>query len=259
MSRWHLQTRQFLLPKSGYLLSECEDVIGTNEATRRFAIADGATEAFDARHWAQLLAHNWVQIPSGALTTEEFRSWVAEESRVLHDSWRGLRLSWYAEEKAGTGSFAAFVGVQLDLDTANPSWRAIALGDSCLIHCRGEVLLSSLPISNHENFNSAPLLVPSHASLQEPTLHLAALGTGLINDGDVLLLVSDAAAAWYLKLVETGEPVRFSFDRLLRETQSGEETQNAELVRLFESERLAGRIKDDDIAVIRIEVVLATD
>src|SRR5918911_471453 len=134
MSKERLQTRQFLLPKSGHTLSECEDAVGADLVNGRFAIADGATEAFDAGSWARLLAHGWVSMKEAALTPEEFRAWVLERGRALHDSWSGLSLSWYSEEKARAGSFAAFVGVQLDFESGVRGWRAIALGDACLMH-----------------------------------------------------------------------------------------------------------------------------
>src|SRR2546423_9479601 len=113
--------RQLLLPKLGHDVSECEDVIAFDAQTGRFAVADGATEAFDARNWASRLAQQWVKTES-TLTSEEFRKWVETEGRELHGSWNGLSLSWYSEEKARNGSFAAFVGVELDLETDSPSW-----------------------------------------------------------------------------------------------------------------------------------------
>lgn len=248
ISTWQFQTQQFLLPKSGHQLSECEDAIGINALTGRFAIADGATEAFDAQSWALRLAHDWVRVKHARLTPEDFRTWVAEQGQGLHESWSGLRLSWYAEEKARTGSFAAFVGVQLDTEVAPPCWRAIALGDACLVHCRNTRILKALPISNHEMFNATPLLVPSQPSLQEPALDKIVIGSGLLEPGDVLLLLSDAAAAWYLRLADRNDQVRSIFDELLKAARA------YDLEHFFDSERLAGRIKDDDIAVVRIEI-----
>jgi hypothetical protein len=248
MSIWQFQTRQFLLPKSGHQLSECEDAIGINVPARRFAIADGATEAFDSQSWARLLAHDWVRPGPADQTLDEFRAWVAKQGQSLHDSWNGLQLSWYAEEKARTGSFAAFVGVQFDVAGDALCWTAIALGDSCLIHCRGNAVVTALPVSHYENFNATPPLVPSHPAMQKTALEKVVVDCGMVEQGDVLLLLSDAVAAWYLMLVEKDEPARRHFEHLLTTMQE------SELELLFEKDRLDGKIKDDDIAVIRVEI-----
>jgi hypothetical protein len=240
---WDLQLRQLLLPKLDHDASECEDAIAFDIHTARFAVTDGATEAFSAREWASKLAEHWVRNES-TLTLEEFRKWVATEGRELHDSWNGLTLSWYSEEKARTGSFAAFVGIELDLKTATPSWRAIALGDACLIHCRGGALLNSLPLSRSESFNSAPVLVASNSALHESTMQSVVVDSGNCENGDVLLLMSDGAAAWCLRRFEDGV---FDADFL---TAKDDE----ELRRFFDEERQAGRIRNDDLAIVRIEI-----
>jgi hypothetical protein len=240
---WDLQLRQLLLPKLDHDASECEDAIAFDTNTARFAVTDGATEAFHARQWATNLAEHWVRNES-TLTLEEFRKWVADEGRELHDSWSGLTLSWYSEEKARAGSFAAFVGVELDLKTDTPSWKAIALGDTCLLHCRGGALLKSLPLSRSESFNSAPVLVASNSKLHDTTMQSVVIDSGSCENGDVLLLMSDAAAAWCLQRFEQSD---FDTDFL---TAKADE----ELIRFFDDEREAGRIRNDDLAVLRIEI-----
>jgi hypothetical protein len=225
----------------GQEASECEDFIAADPETCRFAVADGATEAFDARSWAERLAQHWVQRES-TLTLEEFRRWVADEGRELQDSWNGLNLSWYSEEKARAGSFAAFVGVELDLKS-EPCWKAIALGDACLLHCRGGTLIKGLPLSHSESFNTAPILVASDSSLHESSMPSVVIDSGSCESGDVLLLMSDAVASWYLQRLENGS----SED--LFDTKC-----NEELNRFFDEERLAGRIRNDDLAIIRIEI-----
>jgi hypothetical protein len=240
---WDLQLRQLLLTKLGQEVSECEDSLALDTQACRFAVADGATEAFDARRWAERLAQNWVQRES-TLTLEEFRPWVAAEGRELQESWNGLNLSWYSEEKARAGSFAAFVGVELDLAADLPSWRAIALGDACLLHCRGGALVKGLPLSRSESFNAAPILVASDSTLHESSMQSVVIDSGSCESGDVLLLMSDAAAAWYLKRLENGSGAGNLFDMKCDE----------ELSRFFDEERLAGRIRNDDLAIIRIEI-----
>jgi hypothetical protein len=224
-----LQLRQLLLPKLGQEASECEDVIAVDAERYRFAVADGATEAFAARRWAERLAQQWVRRES-TLTSEEFRDWVAAEGRELHESWNGLSLSWYAEAKARTGSFAAFVGVELDLKSVLPSWKAVALGDTCLLHRRGDVLVKSLPLARSDCFNNAPILVASNCALHETSMKS--------------VLMSDAVASWYLKCFEN--------DDLAAEDCFFTRPDN-ELGEFFDQERRAGRIRNDDLAIVRIE------
>ncbi len=243
-TKWDLQTRQLLLPKLDHAPSECEDAIAVDVETCRFAVTDGATEAFDARNWAARLAQRWVQ-NQAALTREEFREWVAAEGRELQDSWKSLSLSWYSEEKARTGSFAAFVGVELDLKSDSPSWRAIALGDTCLLHCRRGRLLRSLPLSRSESFNSNPVLVASDSSMHETSMQSVVIEAGSCENGDVLFLLSDGVASWFLERLEKKD---------LDPNKFVESKQDEELKQFFDEERLAGRMRNDDIALLRIEV-----
>ena len=239
---WEVRMQQVLLPKSGFEASECEDSIGSDEQNCRFAVADGATEAFDALNWAQRLAHNWV-CSNAALTPEAFHQWVTNEGLELHAAWKQLTLSWYAEEKARKGSFAAFVGVELDLRNDAPAWKAIALGDACLLHCRNGALIKSLPLSSSASFNSAPILVASDPAIYKSNEQSLVIEAGSCESNDVLFLVSDAAAAWYLERFEQN-----NFSDVFQNLDS----QGA--AEFFENERRAGRIRDDDIAVMRLEV-----
>ena len=239
-----LQLRQLLLPKLGQEASECEDVIAIDAERCRFAVADGATEAFAARKWAEQLAQQWVRRES-TLTAEEFRDWVAAEGRELHESWNGLSLSWYAEAKARTGSFAAFVGVELDLKSELPSWKAVALGDTCLLHRRGDMLVKSLPLARSESFNNAPILVASNCALHENSMKSVVIDSGNCESGDVLMLMSDAAASWYLKCFENDD---------LAAEDCFFTRPDSELGEFFDQERMAGRIRNDDLAIVRIEI-----
>lgn len=239
--------RQFLMPKSGAELSECEDAIGINRSALRFALADGATEAFDAQNWARRLAERWAEDEPPALSIETFKAWVAAQGEWLQSAWRGRALSWYAEEKAQQGSFAAFVGVQFELSRTAACWHAIALGDSCLIQRRGGTICEALPVSDYNSFTATPLLVSSQAASQSALVQ-AVVRSGSIEPNDLFLLMSDAVAAWYLKLSAERDSLGEQFDFLLATGQ------NEELARLFEAERSAQRIKDDDIAILRIAV-----
>lgn len=245
---WRIETQHFLLVKEDCAPSECEDAIGINAGSRRYALADGATEGFDSRSWARRLVDGWTQADPAPLSAETFRPWVEEQGRQLHASWADRTLPWYAEEKARRGSYAAFVGLQFGDGDGALRWQTIALGDSCLIQRRGGAIRRALPISDESQFNSSPVLVPSLGALQESALARATVEGGTAERGDVFLLLSDAGAAWYLKLSKERKAVEEEFDAALAAADGGA------LLELFRRERRAKRIVNDDIAILRIAV-----
>src|SRR6185369_15765247 len=129
--------------------------------------------------------------------------------------------------------------------TDSPSWQAIALGDTCLLHCRESTLLKSLPLDRSESFSSAPVLVASDSTLHESSMQSVVTDSGTCQNGDVLLLMSDAAAAWCLQRFE---------QRDLDVEQFLSAKADEELREFFDTERMAGRIRNDDIAIVPIEI-----
>lgn len=207
-SPWQFQIRQLLVPKAGSDAAECEDVIALNEQSGRFAVADGATEAFDARQWAARLADGWARGDQSALNPNDFRRWVGAEGEQLHAAWNKRQLPWYAEEKARRGSFAAFVGLQIERASGGAlHWRAIALGDACFFLVHGDQLRVAFPLGDAQSFHSCPLLVPSLINQQQAALAQTATAAGSLAEGDVCWLLSDAVAAWYLQKHHTGDAV----------------------------------------------------
>lgn len=248
--RWRLRVSHLVLPKDGAAAAECEDAVGVNTAAGRFAVADGATEAFDASSWARLLAEGWVAAEPPVLTREAFGAWVAAQGAALHATWEGRQLPWYAEEKMRRGSFAAFVGVQFELaGAAAARWTCVALGDSCLIQRRGPAVSVALPLDDPARFTTSPVLVPSRSELHEHALAQTRIEQGTCEQGDVLWLLSDAAAEWFLRLAADRAAALDELEELLATDRAGA------IVALFQRERRARRIKDDDVAVVRIQLI----
>ncbi len=243
---WRAQTRHFILPKEGSAAEECEDALAFDEAALRFALADGATEAFDARRWAERLAESWVGAESAPLSAAEFGAWLGEQAEWLHASWEGRKLPWYAEEKRRAGSYAAFVGLRLERAGRGARWRAVALGDSCVVQLRGGEVLAAAPLSDHEAFNSTPPLVPSSEALIETALARLVEAEGRAEPGDAFLLTTDALAAWYFESLSRGGAAADEFDSLLAASD------NVALSDLVRRERAAARMRDDDVAAVRI-------
>ncbi|MDT5293692.1 MAG: hypothetical protein QOJ76_572 [Acidobacteriota bacterium] len=244
----HVRAQQFIIPKEGSTPDECEDAVGVDAGALRFALADGATEAFDARRWAARLVERWVGAAQPPLTVAEFRPWLAEQGDWLRDAWDGRSLPWYAEEKRRAGSYAAFVGLQLVAGGRGVRWSAVALGDACLVQRRGAQLCAAMPVSSHEAFGSCPPLVPSHESLRETALARLVTAGGDARGGDVFLLMSDALAAWYFERLAKHDTAVARFDSLLAAAE------NDALAGLVRQERAAKRMKDDDVAAVRVAV-----
>jgi hypothetical protein len=241
LDAWH-----FLLPKEGCSAPECEDAAAKNVRAQRFAIADGATEGFDSRVWARLLVRCWIGIDPPAISVEDFQPLACDLGVRLRERWKRKTLSWYAEEKARSGSFAAFLGVQFSRQQSQLLWTAIALGDCCLVHQRGGSIRVAFPISNSEDFSSRPMLLPSLSSLQDNAFAELKRLDGTAEEGDEFILLSDAIAAWYLRNTEGSEHERSELLALL----SGRDCDGLEqLVR--RSQRL-GTMRNDDVVVMRI-------
>jgi hypothetical protein len=91
--------------------------------------------------------------------------------------------------------------------------------------------------------------VPSRGELHEAALMHARIECGACAPGDVLWLMSDATAEWFLRRAYEGDAVLDELDGLL----AAERTDD--LSTLFQQERHARRIKDDDVACVRIQLI----
>lgn len=244
-----LDIHKFTLSKRGTSPNECEDALGINVADGMFAVADGATEAFDSRTWARLLAKAWVRVNPPAFEATDFGPLVRDLGIRLRRKWSSKTLPWYAEEKAEQGSFAAFIGLQINGDETLKNWKAVAIGDCCLIHRHGTTICETFPISSPDEFGNNPRLLPSNASAQASALELLRGAEGRAAAGDDFLLLSDAVGCWFLKRVQAGETDAVqTFDGLT------ENDRQEELARFFEVLRDDGAIKNDDITIIRVVV-----
>jgi Protein phosphatase 2C len=183
------------IPKVGHRREENEDAIAAAPARFRFALADGATEGWESRDWAVSLATAYVRHPP---TPADFPAWLG----VAREQWRPTvpetPAAWYAAEKQQQGSYATLVGLELRTTQAPPGrwgWKALAIGDSCLLQVRDEALEVSFPLTARAEFGDRPALVPSasHVACPEPDW-LA----GFAAPGDLFLLASDAVASQLL-------------------------------------------------------------
>jgi hypothetical protein len=237
--RWHALG----LPKKGHSGAEYEDAWAADPAAGRFAVADGASESAFAGLWARVLAKGFVT----AARPLVLPAWLDGPRRRWAAEVMGLELPWYAELKRQEGSFATLLGVALRPPTpSGPGrWKAVAVGDSCLVLVRNGRPILAFPLSRSSDFDSEPRLIGSRGG-RPP---IAAYGAGLLRPGDRLFLMTDALAQWFLRTREDGGRPWEAAAALL----ASERPEDA-FAGWVEGLRDRGGLRDDDVTLLSIEM-----
>lgn len=210
-------------PKLGNSDEEYEDAFAYSANHRHFAIADGATESSYADRWARGLVQKYLvdpPAPGGGKTP--LRDWIKPLQGEWHRSIPWEALPWFAEEKARVGAFATFLGISFASeppkkgfgpygtrilrrsDTERMTWRAFAVGDSCVFHVRRGVLVQAFPVTKAEQFNSRPTLLSSNPNNNNAVWDKVETAEGDCSPGDLFFAMTDALAHWFLAESEAG-------------------------------------------------------
>ncbi|OQB27107.1 MAG: hypothetical protein BWY10_01595 [Chloroflexi bacterium ADurb.Bin180] len=200
---------RYVCVKAGNQPDECEDAFCIRGVRRgptlRCAVADGATESSFSRAWATRLVHAYARRPFDDLAD------LVKRAGLLGRGWRRVflhrPLPWYAAEKVRLGAFSTLLGTELARpcgDAAKGTWRAVAVGDTCLFHLRGAQLLAVFPPLTASDFGHFPTLLSTseHANVSAWAAVLFTEGEWQV--GDTFVLATDALAAWFARIREGG-------------------------------------------------------
>lgn len=254
-----LQVQAYTLPKAGTSPDQYEDAFAYDAKACRAAVADGASDSFEARGWATTLTQSFVKKPPTP-DRDAFMEWLQIPSRAWHVVLPWDELPWYAEQKArDVGGLATLLGFFLvrpaesngSID-ADIRWRALAVGDACLLHLRDNQLLDRFPIEETEGFNTTPSLLSTRLEHDADVLDAGELQTmdGTCQIGDIFLLATDAMAERLYTLADLedlniGLPDWGSVISLMEEDFEG-------LVEHFREESL---IRNDDVTLLIAQVM----
>jgi hypothetical protein len=186
-----------------------EDAYAVDAAAGLVALADGASSAWRAGDWAAALVAAWTASPPRRARgghVPSFARWVADARRDFTAADRaGAQGEWFTEAAAERGAHAALLALALGgLDGRRPRWRATAVGDVCCFHVRDDRLEVAVPLDDPARFTSHPDLL---SSLPEAVVPGPVVAEGGLRTGDMLVLATDALAAFLLRLDAAGEPV----------------------------------------------------
>ncbi|HAF29437.1 MAG TPA: hypothetical protein DCG75_10360 [Bacteroidales bacterium] len=242
-----------LIPKQGNSEQECEDCISikaTKEQNKklrlRVAIADGATESSFAKEWSNLLTKSFdkFKLPLKETLLNKLTDLRKKQEVLLKD----IELPWYAQEKAENGAFSAFLGIRIDL--VNHNYEAIAIGDCCLFHIRNEVVIKQFPVMNSSEFGNNPYLISSKPNKNTDLVNYLIEEKGDLSKGDILFLMSDALAHWFMKNNELNEHPWNILLGLKGKTKEEKLKFNSWLT----ERRISKEIKNDDVVLAIIEL-----
>lgn len=167
----------------------------------RLALSDGASTTSCSGLWARHLAVGSVQDPvDWNLSNQERIVRFQRNLGSLRASWRKEALAsfpdpapWFALTALDRGAFATILRVEVK----GRRWWAEGWGDSCLFHLRRGRALCMVPALAPQDFGNHPSLVGSVPGPHDLTLPRTRFGSrGLLEQGDLLLLATDALAAW---------------------------------------------------------------
>jgi hypothetical protein len=258
----------FWTPKRGSSLGEYEDAVWVgpdgetngelNAPSLAMAIADGASESLLAGRWARRLVEVF-----GTNKVTRTRSAFVAAYRMAVGGWedevaeytkerveRGSPIQWYEEPGLAKGAHATILAAEFrdGRGERTPTWSAGALGDSCIFQVRDELLYASFPISEASSFSYQPPLLGSRGIEDAPLRRHVRLMTCDWESGDSFYLMTDALAAWFLRLNDSSgrpwEPLRDM------------DTTDAELefADWVEEQRDRNQLNNDDTTLVRIDM-----
>ena len=218
-----------------------EDAFAGHLRTASVAVADGASTSWQAGEWALSLCEAWVR-PDGAWGSDEHETRVAAVQRSFQDSGHAKEAGksrWFADEVARRGAFAAFLGISFDISAGPPvTYRALSVGDVCLLHYRNGMLVASFPITSSDELSSQPELIGSSLGRRTSPPKES---SGELELGDVLILATDGVAGYLLGGSATGDPLRAFTHGPVNDVAGA-----------LGTARATGEMVDDDYTVVRV-------
>lgn len=259
----------FKTPKDGSTEEEYEDASAclpepaadgdVESGCLQIAIADGASESLLAGRWAQLLVREFTE---AELKAANGRADFASVAALASARWSevvttyvkereslGRPLKWYEEPGLARGAYATLLVVSFSEPSADfpiATWRAAALGDSCLFHVRADRLVQAFPLTGSADFGVQPDLLNSQNQDEELVAARNKFVDGTCEQDDHFFLCTDALAAWFLEQDELG---RRPWTTLV-------DLGSAELPPFEEwvaDQRSAGLMRNDDVTLVRVD------
>jgi hypothetical protein len=221
-----------------------EDKLVFSDGSNRFALSDGASDSFDSKLWAKLLANRFVDDPG---VNPAWIDGALADYEAAHDF---SSMTWSKQAAFERGSFATLLGGEYLAD--HHAVELLAVGDSIALLIDDDQLVSAWPFGNPERFQERPSLLATvrrHNSFLDASDFWTQHGATLHLDKLIaprLLCMTDALGEWALR------SARDAGDGLRELASLRSEGQLAELV-LRERALKRMRVDDSTLLVLSFE------
>lgn len=210
------QSREFRVPKDYETPQYYEDASAVNVEAGRAAIADGVSSAVFSASWAQILTQSVVTAPPDVHDTASFGAWLAERRKEWAAGIDVTKLPYHLLMKLRQvgGGFATLAWIDITRDEqatgtdAEYQITGRGVGDSCVFHVRESELVAKWPMEAAADFDADPLSIGSMNPQFDPQLVFQEFAWQC-RDGDLLVLATDAIAAWVYKMIEAEQPINW--------------------------------------------------
>lgn len=226
-------------PKEPQESDSNEDQSAFSEDGTRFALCDGASESYNSRLWAKVLAEKFAANPAFG------PEWLAEALRDYIAGHNFEAMSWSQQAGFERGSFSTLLGIEFDSE--HRTVDVLAVGDCVAVLVDDEHFVEAWPFADPERFKDHPTLLATksehNAFVSELGFWIHSVKTFHLNayQSPRLVCMTDALAEWTLRGVKDGEP---TLSRLLSLASE------VELAELVLEERAAKRMRVDDSTLI---------
>jgi hypothetical protein len=251
-----IRTVVYYAPKHGNAEAEWEDggASSPDGERPRFAVADGATQGFGSARWAQQLVAGFIgadhRAPAPDLARNALLGWFAAmQSQWRHDPRLAGATDLEKIKMEQVGSFATFLGCEIDDASTRPRWTAVAIGDTVLFHVRGGELVAQFPRLAAADFGYNPEGVSTRPEALHEQVGQVLAGEGELADGDVLYVATDALAHWMVEQDRRDPGALWPTLASLSHPDT--------FRRLVADRRAGGDMGNDDVTLLRAQVVVS--
>ncbi len=225
-----------------------EDAYTFSPNGQRLAVSDGASESYDSRVWARLLADKFATDPSFK------QDWLRSAISAYLAEHNFESMSWSQQLAFKRGCFATLLAVEHD-PVAN-QLILFGIGDSVAVLFDGASIARSWPLDEPEKFLERPTLLSTRFEHNDFTRDAEfdvrqRVNIDLLGLSDPLLLcMTDALGEWTLRMSRQ-QPEQVVALLMIRTEE--------ELAQLVIAERAAKRMRVDDSTLIILKFDAAED